>query len=234
MGTKRAGGARAAGPKRQSREGGYARGAETREQIIQAAFEVFSEEGYLGASTRLIAARAGVNPPALQYYFDSKEGLHEACGRWVLERMRGGFAPVLEEAREALASGRRKTVIEALQNLLERMADLTMPRSHEEAWRRFFGRSKTEASGPPAFALIERELTVPVKSMVIALVAQAMGVEKEDERARIRALLVLGQLWGVCEGADQTLQDLGWPDFAGDRAARIQELLREHVARLFS
>lgn len=231
MGTKRTGGT---GPRRRPREGGYARGVETREQIIQAAFEVFAEEGYLGASTRLIATRAGVNPPALQYYFDSKEGLHAACGRWVLDRMMGGFAPVLEEARAALASGRRKTVIEALQDVMERMADLTMPRSNAEAWRRFLGRCKTDASGAPAVELIEREFTVPVKSMVIALVAQALGLEPGDERARLRALLLLGQLWVVCEGAERTLEDLGWPDFAGDRAARVQALLREHVARLLS
>jgi len=33
---------------------------------------LFGEKGYEGASTRDIAAAAGVNAPALQYYFDNK------------------------------------------------------------------------------------------------------------------------------------------------------------------
>lgn len=232
--SKRARGTEGSGPRRRPREGGYARGEETRERIIQAAFEVFSEEGYLGASTRLIAARAGVNPPALQYYFDSKEGLHEACGQWVIDRMMGGFAPVLEAARAARASGRREAMLEALQDLVERIADLTMPRTDEEGWRRFLGRCQTRSSGYPAFALIEREFTAPIQSMVISLVTQVLGLEEGDERARIRALLILGQLWVLNDGADSTLEALGWTDFAGDRAARVKEILRDHVARLLT
>ena len=59
--------------------GGYARGDETRRRIIDAAVEVFGERGFEAASTREIAARAGVNAPALQYYFENKEGVYRAC-----------------------------------------------------------------------------------------------------------------------------------------------------------
>ncbi len=55
--------------------GGYARGDETRLRIIEAAIESFGEHGFEAASTRDIAARAGVNAPALQYYFENKEGV---------------------------------------------------------------------------------------------------------------------------------------------------------------
>ena len=54
------------------------RSEDTRLRILQAALEVFAAEGYDGASTRTLAQRAGVNLPALQYYFGSKEGLYRA------------------------------------------------------------------------------------------------------------------------------------------------------------
>jgi len=63
-----------ASPRRRPAEGGYARGEEVRMKIIEAALRVFGENGYERASTRQIAAEAGVNPPALQYYFDGKGG----------------------------------------------------------------------------------------------------------------------------------------------------------------
>ena len=50
---------------RRSTEGGYARGEETRLRIIRSAIELFGEHGFVAASTRDIAAHAGVNAPAV-------------------------------------------------------------------------------------------------------------------------------------------------------------------------
>src|SRR6185312_1309491 len=63
--------------------GGYARGDETRERIIDAAVKLFGERGFAAASTRDIATAAGVNAPALQYYFENKEGLYQACAEFI-------------------------------------------------------------------------------------------------------------------------------------------------------
>ena len=54
------------------------RGEDTRRRILAAALDIFAAEGYEGASTRHLAERAGVNLPAIQYYFGSKEGLYRA------------------------------------------------------------------------------------------------------------------------------------------------------------
>ena len=51
----------------------------TRERILGAALELFSERSFEGASTRLIAERAGVQQPLLAYHFGSKEELWRAA-----------------------------------------------------------------------------------------------------------------------------------------------------------
>lgn len=43
--------------------------------ILSAALEVFSEDGYHGATVRSIAARAGVTVPLLYYHHENKQGL---------------------------------------------------------------------------------------------------------------------------------------------------------------
>jgi TetR/AcrR family transcriptional regulator len=50
----------------------------TREAILAAALDLFSERGFDGASTREIAARAGVTQPLLNYHFSSKDELWRA------------------------------------------------------------------------------------------------------------------------------------------------------------
>lgn len=51
----------------------------TRDRILAAALEVFSEHGFEGASTRDIAGRAGVTQPLLNYHFNSKDELWRAA-----------------------------------------------------------------------------------------------------------------------------------------------------------
>ena len=49
-----------------------------KENIINAAVELFAEKGFEGTSIRELAAKAGVNVAMVNYYFGSKEKLFEA------------------------------------------------------------------------------------------------------------------------------------------------------------
>lgn len=48
------------------------------EAILEAALEVFSSQGFRGATLDQIAERAGLSKPNLLYYYPSKEAIHEA------------------------------------------------------------------------------------------------------------------------------------------------------------
>jgi AcrR family transcriptional regulator len=62
---------------------------ETRREILRAAGEAFAACGFVGATTRAVAGRAGVNVATLHYHFGSKEGLYRA----VLENASKGTLP---------------------------------------------------------------------------------------------------------------------------------------------
>jgi AcrR family transcriptional regulator len=59
----------------------YLRGTQARARLITAGLTLFGSRGYNGASTRDIAAAAGLSAPSLQYYFNDKQGLYRACAR---------------------------------------------------------------------------------------------------------------------------------------------------------
>ncbi len=63
------------------------RGLETRDQILDAAVALISEQGYAAASTPNIAARAGVSRGALQHHFPSREDLLIALSQKLTDRM---------------------------------------------------------------------------------------------------------------------------------------------------
>lgn len=51
----------------------------TRDRILDAALDVFSERSFNGATTREIARRAGVTQPLLNYHFSAKDDLWRAA-----------------------------------------------------------------------------------------------------------------------------------------------------------
>ena len=61
--------------------------ASKRDDILAAAVDLFSERSFDGASTREIAARAGVTQPLLNYHFRSKEELWQAAVAVLFERL---------------------------------------------------------------------------------------------------------------------------------------------------
>jgi len=69
----------------------------TRDRILAAAAELFSDRSFAGASTREIAARAGVTQPLLNYHFRSKDelwravvdSLFELLNRTMVDRVEG-------------------------------------------------------------------------------------------------------------------------------------------------
>src|SRR5271163_4162490 len=82
--------------------GGYPRGEETRARIVAAALKLFGEHGFEGASTRDIAKNAGVNAPALQYYFDNKEGVYLACVEYIAACVWDFMSAAAADAEQAL------------------------------------------------------------------------------------------------------------------------------------
>ena len=60
-------------------DGRALRGDATRELVLDAALEMFVEQGYRATSVRDIAARCGMTHPGLLYHFPSKAALLMAC-----------------------------------------------------------------------------------------------------------------------------------------------------------
>lgn len=76
------------------------RSIRTRQKLLDAALEAFSEHGFKGTSTRDIADRAGVHHPLITYHFKNKEELWRAAADQVFS----DFAATLMSARRAAES----------------------------------------------------------------------------------------------------------------------------------
>ena len=75
------------------------RSLRTKQKLLDAALEAFSENGYKGTSTRDIAARAGVHHPLITYHFSNKDRLWRSAVKYVF----ADFIAELQKAQETFA-----------------------------------------------------------------------------------------------------------------------------------
>lgn len=94
----------------------------TKARILAAAEEVFAARGFAGASTREIAARAGVNISSLHYHWASKETLYLAVFRNVFDHLTELLGQAVQGVREAQLD-RRQAVDRVMSDLFDYFAD---------------------------------------------------------------------------------------------------------------
>jgi AcrR family transcriptional regulator len=82
-----------------------------RQDILQAAIEVFAKKGFRGTTTRDLAAQAEVNEAIIFRHFSTKEELYRAI---LEEKMRQGQTSRVEELKQLAQSGDDLQFLEAL------------------------------------------------------------------------------------------------------------------------
>ena len=86
------------------------KGERTSQRIMDAAEDLFAEQGYDGTSLRQIAERSGIKEPGLYNHFTGKQGLYEA----VLFRALNPMAQALSQHMEHASSLREYTDLPAI------------------------------------------------------------------------------------------------------------------------
>ncbi len=213
------------------RPGTHARGEDTRRRILEAALEMFAAEGYDGTSTRQLAEQAGVNLPAIQYYFGSKEGLFRAVIQSIVEHTDAHMAELAPRVQAALAAKDtpRDELLELLCQLLESFVSLVTGGSQKESKRLLFARAEVEDN--PALQQLHESGMRQVFQPCLELTARLIGRSTEDETSSLRALAVLGQVTIFChKGVRHALKST---DFPPARVAEIRALVRAHTLAIF-
>lgn len=83
----------------------------TRERILEAALDLFSERSFKDATTREIAQRAGVTQPLLNYHFRSKDDLWRAAIDRLFGTLQQTMADRVEGLRDVDVLTRAKLVV---------------------------------------------------------------------------------------------------------------------------
>ena len=208
-------------------EGGYQRGEETRARIVEAAVGVFGERGYDRASTRDIASAAGVNAPAIQYYFDGKEGVYLECVEHLIALLWRKMAPPVEAAEHALADAETDdaTLVEVSLGILGTVVSTIQDSPQTSAWRAFLDRHQAGLCPESATMAFEERFKTRIGRVIRQLIARLSGFAVEDDRTVIHSMALFTQGLAFRLQKPKLLAALKWTEISQKEMEQVRDVV---------
>jgi len=211
------------------------RGEETKLRLILAAIEIFAEDGYEGASTRQLAARAAVNLASLTYYFDGKPSLYRAALEHVVEKINQILRPNAERVELLLSTESSVTLTrDALYNLLyvvlDQWVDLHLGRTGrpwDKNWSKLMKRA--EIDPPVDGGGLYQTTTELILKPYSALIGRLLGKNPADEECVLLAMAILGQVSHFRPQSSGNVAAAGWNEITAERHENLTKLLHRNV-----
>jgi AcrR family transcriptional regulator len=189
----------------------------TKARILEAAEEVFALRGFPGASTREIAARAGVNISSLHYHWASKETLYFAVFHDIFDRL----VELVRDALEPLQRqplDRRAVIDQTMDRLFDFFAD--NPNVPKLLVRRIVEDAEIDVG-------VERDVLVPAWTTFSAWVRR-LGQKISDLDSRLFMLSVHSVMLVYLLDSQAYRSVLG----GSVREGALRAQVRDHVKRL--
>jgi AcrR family transcriptional regulator len=213
-------------------ESSYARGTQTRDRLIDSALKLFSLRGFDGASTREIAAAAGMNAPALQYYFDNKQGLYDACGEQIGAEVWTRIGATVMHAERLLAAGADDAeLIEACCDIQVTTAGFLSSVSKD--WFLWIARDQTGVGrGPGSPRRPPHRHSERLVRVSAAIIARLSGLKARNPECLVRAMCLNGQLLYFHFLRRKALATLHWKRIDAGQLDLLKRVTRAHTIAL--
>ena len=213
------------------------RGDQTREALLRAAIEVFGHDGYHAASTRAIAAAAGVNQALIGYHFGGKQGLYLAAFESIREQVGARMSPLAQALLSELTAldpqdpATPAHCVASMEALLGAALELFCQAS-SSPWVRLIMREQLDPD--QGFEILYRGVFGDVLALLNALVGLATQRDAHCEAVKLEALMLLGMMLVFLVARGTTAQQLGWTELGTARIDAVKQQLGAHLRARFA
>ncbi|MFP4349302.1 MAG: CerR family C-terminal domain-containing protein [Desulfococcaceae bacterium] len=199
-----------------------------RHRLIDAGLEIFGTHGFEGATTRMLAAKAGVNQAAIPYYYGGKEGLYHAVVAYIAENAGRFMLPVTEKITAALQTDDLST--DAAVGLLVKQLSAFIQlvgQGESRRWGRIIIREQMQPT--KAFDIIYDHVIRRVHEACAGLIGHILQIPPASDTAIIRAHSVVGQAMIFQAARETILRRLGRREFTLDDIEMIRSIVEDQI-----
>ena len=210
------------------------RGSAARQKLIQAGLKIYSEVGFESASTRNLAAAAGVNIAAIPYYFGSKEGLYLAVIDHIVDYYQKNLGEGLDEIRQALKDEKttQAEYLDLLDGYIRRMLHFVLEENSQECAQisRIYTREQMDPTS--AFQKLFQGFIGVLRETIEALVATILGRYACSPEVKLITVTLIGQVTTFKSSRVTVLHQMGWNRYDEKRITEIERIVTFNVNTL--
>ncbi|CNH00865.1 putative DNA-binding transcriptional regulator [Yersinia aldovae] len=206
------------------------RGEQARQQLIQAATELFGELGLKGATTRDIAQRAGQNIAAITYYFNSKEGLYLAVAQQIADFIQNAFSPLVQEIDQFLQQTAAEQAAEQQLHYIRRgLLQFSHLMTQPETLNISKIMAREQLSPSEAYPLIHTQAIAPLHQKMNHLLAAFIGADASATKTILHTHALIGEVLAFRLARETIRRQAGWQDIGEAESELINQVLVEHI-----
>ena len=145
--------------------------ADSKSKLLLSAFEEFAKNGFFGASTRDIAARANINISSILYYFGGKKGIYTAALKNIVAVVNDMTADLTAQYQVVQKSENQQDAAQLLKDFMKRFLMILCSETLSSDMKKVF---LSEYSCPSdEFSILYDELIRPVHDKISNLLCWA-------------------------------------------------------------
>ncbi len=167
---------------------------DTREKILMIALDMFGEYGFNGVSTRDISKKANVNISAINYYFNSKEGLYLEVIKYIADLIKTKFQGCIDIINSCKdKSIDEKLAISIFSSLLDNISDTVLKNDMPSVSMILIREIMKPNIGTE---IIYNDLVLPFHNTLLKVIKVIIGNDFSEKEITIIIHTILGQIMG--------------------------------------
>jgi AcrR family transcriptional regulator len=198
-------------------------------RLLEAALEIFGNQGLEAATVRQIAQAAGQNIAAIEYYFGGKEALYRAVLERIVAEIRKGLDEVLAgvAAFQAQAEHPADEALRLLKLFLRTVYVRFLSRDDMLPVARLIVREQLKATA--GFEVLYEGSFRRIHEALCFLVGTLWSTSPRDTQTILRTHTLMGQIYFFAMSRQALLRRTGWSTLEGGHAGRVADLVAENL-----
>lgn len=206
---------------------------EASKDLIEAAIDLFGENGLNGTTTRKIADASGVNLASIQYYFGSKEGLYLATMNYIVDEILKMTSPTLDGVKDSIEHGLSKE--EALLNyekILSGYCAIFIGSKDIEKWAKLVMHEHMQPT--EAFDIFYKRYYQKSQNIMCSLVGIIQDKPAEDDSVILQVHSFFGQILGFLIAREPVLRAMKSTALNEKHHEKIQAIIQNNVRQVLN
>ncbi len=205
---------------------------DSKSKLLSSAFEEFAKNGFLGASTRDIAAKANINISSILYYFGGKKGIYTAALKKIVDTVNNLTGEYTSRYQEVIERKDKTEAAAFLKEMMQKFVSIVCSKEISDNVKKIF---LSEYSSPSdEFNILYSELIRPVHDRMANLLNLASNNKISLRDCYFYIIMLFSQVFVFASREEFICKLMDWNGYDKKSEKRLSDYIDAQIDFILS